>query len=126
MEMSNGKNETKRLIKVRIMTAFEWKAFFVWRVTFICVHVTQSQILPTSLKHVSLGMHFLGLGIGVLSHQCCMSLHIGTNNIVGGSSTLLVVSTVLCAFRLSDCWMVPFGMRHHGSHLSLLPQVPVF
>ena len=83
--MGNGKNETKRLVKKRIMTAFEWKTFFVWRVTYICVHVTQAQILPTSSKHVSPGMHFLGLGIGDLSHQSCMSLHIGTNNIVGGS-----------------------------------------
>ena len=68
------------------MTAFEWKAFFVWRVTYICVHVTQAQFLPTSSKHVSPGMRFLGLGIGGLSHQSCMSLHIGTNNIVGGSN----------------------------------------
>ena len=30
-------------------------------------------------------MRFLGLGIGGLSHQSCMSLDIGTNNIVGGS-----------------------------------------
>ena len=67
------------------MTAFQWKTFFVWRVTYICVHVTQAQILPTSSKHVSPGMRFLGLGIGGLSHQSCMSLHIGTNNIVGGS-----------------------------------------
>ena len=67
------------------MTAFEWKSFFVWRVTYICVHVTQAQFLPTSSKHVSPGMRFLGLGIGGLSHQSCMSLHIGTNNIVGGS-----------------------------------------
>ena len=42
-------------------------------------------ILPTSSKHVSVGMRFLGLGIGGLSHQSCMSLHIETNNIVGGS-----------------------------------------
>ena len=68
------------------MTAFEWKTFFVWRVTYICVHVTQAQFLPTSSKHVSPGMRFLGLGIGGLSHQSCMSLHIGTNNIVGGSN----------------------------------------
>ena len=61
------------------------KYFFVWRVTYICVHVTQVQILPTSSKHVSDGMRFLGLGIGGLSHQSCMSLHIGTNGIVGGS-----------------------------------------
>ena len=27
-------------------------------------------------------MRFLELGIGGLSHQSCMSLHIGTNNIV--------------------------------------------
>ena len=67
------------------MTAFEWKTFFVWRVKYICVHVTQAQFLPTSSKHVSHDMHFLGLGIGSLSHQSCMSLHIGTNNIVGGS-----------------------------------------
>ena len=67
------------------MTAFEWKTFFVWRVTYICVHVTQAQFLPMSSKHVSPGMRFLGLGIGGLSHQSCMSLHIGTNNIVGGS-----------------------------------------
>ena len=58
---------------------------FVWRVTYICVHVTQAQFLPTSSKHVSPGMRFLGLGIGGLSHQSCMSLHIGTNNNVGGS-----------------------------------------
>ena len=58
---------------------------FVWRVTYICVHVTQAQFLPTSLKHVSPGMQFLGLGIGGLSHQSCMSLHIGPNSIVGGS-----------------------------------------
>ena len=69
------------------MTAFEWKTFFVWRVTYICVHVTQAQFLPTSSKHVSPGMRFLRLGIGGLSHQSCMSLHIGTNNIVGGSIT---------------------------------------
>ena len=69
------------------MTAFEWKTFFVWRVTYICIHVTQAQFLPTSSKHVSPGMQFLGLGIGGLSHQSCMSLHIGTNNIVGGSMT---------------------------------------
>ena len=59
--------------------------FSVWRVTYICDHVTQAQILPTSSKHVSVGMQFLGLGIGGLYHQSCMSLHIGTNNIVGGS-----------------------------------------
>ena len=85
--MSNGKKLTKRRIKKRIMTAFERKTFFVWRVTYICVHVTQAQFLPTSSKHVSPGMRFLGLGIGGLSHQSCMSLHIGTNNIVGGSIT---------------------------------------
>ena len=83
--MSNGKKSTKRRIKKRIMTAFEWKTFFVWRVTYICVHVTQAQFLPTSSKHVSPGMRFLGLGIGGLSQQSCMSLHLGTNNIVGGS-----------------------------------------
>ena len=77
-------------LKKRIMTAFEWKTFFVWRVTYICVHVTQAQILPTSSKHVSLGMHFLGLGIGGLSHQSCMSLHIGTNNTVGGSMNAIL------------------------------------
>ena len=70
------------------MTAFEWKTFFVWRVTYICVHVTQAQFLPTSSKHVSPGMRFLGLDIGCLSHQSCMSLHIGTNNIVGGSNMI--------------------------------------
>ena len=87
--MSNGKKLTKRRIKKRIMTAFEWKTFFVWRVTYICVHVTQAQFLPTSSKHVSPGMRFLGLGIGGLSHQSCMSLHIGTNNIVGGSINIV-------------------------------------
>ena len=51
-------------LKKRLMTAFEWKTFFVWRVTYICVHVTQAQILPMSSKHVSPGMRFLGLGIG--------------------------------------------------------------
>ena len=86
--MSNRKNDTKRLIKKkRIMTAFEWNTFFVWRVTYICVRVTQAQILPTPSKHVSVGMQFLRLSIGGLSHQSCMSLHIGTNNIVGGSIT---------------------------------------
>ena len=69
------------------MTAFEWKTFFVWRVTYICVHVTQAQFLPTSSKHVSPGMRFLGLGIWGLSHQSCMSLHIGTNNIVEPTKT---------------------------------------
>ena len=87
--MSNGKNLTKRLIKKRIMTAFEWKTFFVWRVTYICVHVTQAQFLPTSSKHVSPGMQFLRLGIGGLSHQSCMSLHIGTSNVVGGSISIV-------------------------------------
>ena len=78
------------------MNAFEWKIFFVWRVTYICVHVTQAQILPTSSKHVSVGMQFrLGLGIGGLSHQSCMSLHIGTNNIVGGS--IIRLFDILCA-----------------------------
>ena len=67
-----------------IMTAFEPKIFFVWGVTYICVYVTQVQILPTSSKHVLVGMQFLRLGIGGLSHQSCMSLHTGTNNIVGG------------------------------------------
>ena len=70
---------------------YPWKVleFFMWilLLTMICVHVTQAQILPTSSKHVSLGMRFLGLGIGGLSHQSCMSLHIGTNNIVGGSKS---------------------------------------
>ena len=87
IEMSNGKKINKEADeKKRIMTAFEWKTFFVWRVTYICVHVTQAQILLTSSKHVSPGMRFLELGIGGLSHQSCMSLHIGTNNIVGGSN----------------------------------------
>ena len=73
--------------------------FFIWRVTYICVHVTQAQILPTSSKHVSVGMRFLGLGIGGLSHQSCMSLHIGTNNIVGGSiKKKIVLSTDLHLF----------------------------
>ena len=44
-------------------------------------------ILFTSSKHVSVGMRLLGLGIGGLSHQSCMSLHIWTNNIVGGFNT---------------------------------------
>ena len=44
-------------------------------------------ILPTSSRHVSVGMIFRGLGIGGLSHQSCMSLHMGTNNIVGGSKS---------------------------------------
>ena len=76
------------------MTAFEWKTFFVWRVTYIYVHVTQAQFLPTSSKHVSPGMQFLGLGIGGLSHQSCMSLHIGTNNIVGGSIKGMVRNSI--------------------------------
>ena len=67
----------------------------VWRVTYICVHVTQAQILLTSSKHVSLGMHFLGLDIGGLSHQSCMSLHIGTNNVVGGSINLYLKANLL-------------------------------
>ena len=67
------------------MTAIEWKTFFVWRVTYICVHITQAQFLPTSSKHVSPDMQFQGLGIVGLSHQSCIYLHIGTNNIVGGS-----------------------------------------
>ena len=71
------------------------KKQFVWRVTYICVHVIQAQILPTSSKHVSVGMHFLGLGIGGLSHQSCMSLHIETNNIVGGS-----INTRMCEMNI--------------------------
>ena len=77
------------------MTAFEWKTFFVWRVTYICVHVTQAQFLSTSSKHVSPCMRFLGLGIRGLSHQSCMSLHIGTNNIVGGS--------IIATLRWASC-----------------------
>ena len=61
---------------------------FAWRVTYICVHFTRAQTLPTSSQHVPVGMHFLGLGIRGLSHQRCMSLHIGTSNIVGGSMNL--------------------------------------
>ena len=80
------------------MTVFEWKTFFVWRVTYICVYVTQAQILPTSSKHVSPGMRFLGPGIGGLSHQSCMSLHIGTNNIVGGSTSC--VRLPKCVFAI--------------------------
>ena len=93
-------------LKKRLMTAFEWKTFFVWRVPYICVHLTQAQILPTSSKHVSPGMRFLGLGIGGLSHQSCMSLHIGTNNIVGGSTKK---STGL--FTLGAIWCDVMG-RH--------------
>ena len=33
----------------------------------------------------------------------------------------LLVSTVLCMFRLSDNWMMPIGMRRHGIQLCLLP-----
>ena len=50
-------------------------------------HTSAIPAYVTSSKHVSPGMRFLGLGIGGLSHQSCMSLHIGTNNIVGGSIT---------------------------------------
>ena len=42
-------------------------------------------ILPTSSKHVSVGMGFPGLGIRDMSYQSCMTLRIGSNNIVGGS-----------------------------------------
>ena len=98
------------------MTAFEWKTFFVWRVTYICVHVTQAQFLPTSSKHVSPGMRFLGLGIGGLSHQSCMSLHIGTNNIVGGSKIFVKLQ------RLFKVWWpagggTEYGTAQHGARL---------
>ena len=33
------------------------------------------------------------------------------------TSTVLLVSTVLCVFR---CWLVPIGKRHHGNHACLL------
>ena len=79
--MSNGKKITKRLIK----KTFEWKTFFCLESHIhLCSRYT-SAIPTTSSKHVSPGMQFLGLGIGGFSHQSCMSLHIGTNNIVGGS-----------------------------------------
>ena len=84
--MSNGKNNKEADEKKKNNDCL---TFFVWRVTYFCVHVTQAQFLPTSSKHVSPGMRFLGLGIGGLSHQSCMSLHIGTNNIVGGSITVV-------------------------------------
>ena len=41
--------------------------------------------LPVSSKHASVGIAFLGLGIESVSQQCCMSLRVGTNNIVGSS-----------------------------------------
>ena len=53
------------------------------------------------IKHVSPGMRFLGLGIGGLSHQSCMSLHIGTNNIVGGSIITVQSSTVITRSNFS-------------------------
>ena len=33
------------------------------------------------------------------------------------TSTVLLVSTVLCVFR---CWVVPTGMRHHGNQVCLV------
>ena len=36
-----------------------------------------------------------------------------------------LVTTVLFDLRLFDCWMMPFGMRHHGNHLCLLPAFEV-
>ena len=62
-----------------------WHASVVWLLLETCAKILT--ILPTSSKHVSVGMPFLVLGIGGLSHQSCMSLRIGTNNIVGGSIT---------------------------------------
>ena len=108
IEMSNGKKITKRLIEKKDNDCFWMETFFVWRVTYICVHVTQAQFLPTSSKHVSPGMRFLGLGIGGLSHQSCMSLHMGTNNIVGGSNNL-----PFCVTR----------RQHSSMYLTLLPTV---
>ena len=95
---------------------FWMENIFVWRVTYICVHVKQAQILPTSSKHVSLGMHFLGLGIGGLSHQSCMSLHIGTNNIVGGSMIYPCFSRSVCFSMGSPAWW-RFGLCSSGSSL---------
>ena len=52
----------------------------------LCSRHTSANPAYVIKTYVSPGMRFLGLGIGGLSHQSCMSLHIGTNNIVGGSN----------------------------------------
>ena len=43
------------------------------------------------------------------------------NGLLLVTSTLLLVRTVLCVFRLSDWWMTPIRMRHHGNQIGLLP-----
>ena len=88
------KNETKRLIKKKNNDCFWMEIIFCLESHIHLCHVTQAQILPTSSKHVSLGMQFLGLGIGGLSHQSYMSLHIGTNNFVGGSISLVCFANI--------------------------------
>ena len=59
--------------------------------------------MSTSSIHVSVGMAFLGLGIRGMSHQSCMSLCIGTDNIIGGSINFalfycVVILSVINAF----------------------------
>ena len=43
--------------------------------------------------------------------------HLHSPLITIATSTLLLVRTVLCVFRLSDCWIVPIGMRHRGNYI---------
>ena len=62
---------------------FTWSSCHMGNVRLLLE--TCAEILPTSSKHVLVGMAFLGLDIGGMSHESCMSLRIGTNNIAGGS-----------------------------------------
>ena len=81
-----------------IMNSFEWKTRFVWRVTYICGHVTQAQILPTSLKHVSICVAFLGLG------KSWMSLRTATNIVIGGSINSDISAHTKRDSRWSEMW----------------------
>ena len=62
-------------LKKKNNDCFWMENIFVWRVTHICVHVTQAQILLTSSKHVLLGMHFWGSVRGFVSPKLHVSTH---------------------------------------------------
>ena len=80
---------TRRFYKC---AGFTWSSCVVQLLLETCAEIPT--ILSTSSKHVSVGMTFLGLGIGVMSHQSCKSLRIWTNNIVGGS--IMALATIVC------------------------------
>ena len=62
------------LVVMRVLSDFYWR--LVQKFSRFCLRHQNMSLF---------GIRFLGLCIGGLSHKSCMSLHIGTNNIVGGS-----------------------------------------